>query len=153
MKINSKLLLATFFVLGLIIGSNNFAMSDITAKVAVVDVASIVASSNQVKALKSEQAKKAQENLKWLNTVNADIKKQSNDANKQALMKKYDKEYATKRDAQAKEYSKKLAAIDSNISETIAAQAKAKGYTLVLAKSTVLYGGDDITEEIKKVVK
>ena len=36
-----------------------------------------------------------------------------------------------------------------NISDT----AKAKGYTIVFAKSSVLYGGDDLTQEIKKVVK
>ena len=41
----------------------------------------------------------------------------------------------------------------ASISSTIAAQAKAKGYDIVLAKSTVLYGGEDITAEIAKIVK
>ena len=58
-----------------------------------------------------------------------------------------------KREANAKDYAKKLSEIDKNISATIEAQAKANGYDLVLSKSTVLYGGEDITAEIAKVVK
>lgn len=154
MKINSKITTVTCFAMGILIGASNFAMSDVaTQKIAVVDVPSIVTKSAQVKALKDEQIKKSQELQKWLETANADVKKQSSEANKQKLLKKYNDELAKKKDANAKEYSKKLVAIDANISATIASQAKAKGYDLVLAKSTVLYGGDDITAEIAKFIK
>lgn len=154
MKINSKITTVACFAMGILIGASNFAMSDIaTQKIAVVDVPSIVTKSAQVKALKDEQIKKTQELQKWLETANADVKKQSSEANKQKLLKKYNDELAKKKDANAKAYSKKLAAIDANISATIASQAKAKGYDLVLAKSTVLYGGDDITAEIAKLIK
>lgn len=68
-------------------------------------------------------------------------------------MKKYNEDLAKKKEANAKEYTAKLAAIDKNISSTIAEQAKIKGYTLVLSKSSVLYGGEDITSEISKIVK
>ena len=154
MKIDSKVLSIGCLVLGLVLGSSNFAMSNMTPqKIAVVDVPAIVAKSAQVKTLKDEQAKKAQDLAKWLETVNADVKKQSTEANKQKLLKKYNEELAKKKEANTKEYTKKLAAIDASISSTIAAQAKAKGYDIVLAKSTVLYGGDDITAEIAKIVK
>lgn len=154
MKINSKITTAAVFALGIIIGANNFAMSDVAnRKIAVVDVPSIVTKSAQVIALKNEQVKKTQELQKWLETANADVKKQSTEANKQKLLKKYNDELAKKKEANAKAYSKKLAEIDASISATIASQAKAKGYDLVLAKSTVLYGGDDITAEIAKIVK
>ncbi len=139
---------------GIVLGSNNFAKSDIAAqKIAVVDVPTIVAKSSQVKTLKDEQIKKAQDLQKWLETVNNDVKKQSTDANKQKLLKKYNDELAKKKEANAKDYAQKLAAIDKSISDTIAAQAKAKGYSIVIAKSTVLYGGEDITAEIAKLVK
>ena len=69
------------------------------------------------------------------------------------MLKKYEGELAKKREANAKDYAKKLSEIDKNISATIEAQAKANGYDLVLSKSTVLYGGEDITAEIAKVVK
>lgn len=58
-----------------------------------------------------------------------------------------------KRDKLEKEYTSKLTAIDANISKTIETQAKAKNYNIVLAKGVVLYGGDDITAEVIKVVK
>lgn len=153
MKIDSKVLSAVCLSAGIVIGSCNWAVSDITTKIAVVDVPAVVAKSNQVKALKEEQEKKAQELSKWLETVNADVKKQSTEANRQKLLKKYNEELAKKKEANTKEYTAKLANIDASISSTITAQAKAKGYTLVLAKSTVLYGGEDITAEIAKVVK
>lgn len=154
MKIDSKILSIGCLVIGLIIGSNNFAMSDITRqRIAVVDVPAIVAKSEQVKVLKNEQAKKAQDLVKWLEVVNADVKKQSTDENKQKLIKKYNEDLAKKKEANAKDYAKKLAAIDASISSTIALQAKAKGFDIVLAKSTVLYGGEDITAEIAKIVK
>lgn len=154
MKINSKFLSVCFLALGIVIGANNFAMSDITkVKIAVVDVPSIVAKSQQVQTLKNEETKKAKELSQWLETVNAEVKKQSTDSAKQALAKKYNAEFEKKKEAHAKEYREKLEAIDSNISATIAAQAKANGYSIVLAKSTVLYGGEDITPIISKAVK
>ena len=154
MKIDSKVMSIGCLVLGFVLGSTNFAMSNMPSqKIAVVDVPAIVAKSAQVKALKDEQAKKAQDLAKWLETVNADVKKQSTEANKQKLLKKYNEDLMKKKEANTKEYTKKLAAIDASISSAIAAQAQAKGYDIVLAKSTVLYGGEDITSEIAKIVK
>lgn len=154
MKIDSKLLSAGILAIGIVIGSCNTAISNInTQKIAVVDVPAVVSQSAQVKALKDEQTKKAQELSKWLETVNADVKKQTTEANKKKLLTKYNEEFAKKKEANTKEYTAKLTEIDKSISATIAAQAKAKGYDIVLAKSTVLYGGDDITAEVAKVVK
>ncbi len=154
MKIDSKLLSAGILAIGIVIGSCNTAISNIsTQKIAVVDVPAVVSQSAQVKALKDEQTKKAQELSKWLETVNADVKKQTTEANKKKLLTKYNEEFAKKKEANTKAYTAKLAEIDKSISATIAAQAKAKGYDIVLAKSTVLYGGDDITAEVAKVVK
>ena len=154
MKINSKMLAIGCLALGVVIGSNNFAMSDIPSqKIAVVDVSAIVAKSTQVKNLKEEQSKKAQELAKWLENVNAEVKKQTNETEKEKLLKKYNNELIKKKEANAKDYTQKLAAIDKNISDTIAAQAKLKGFDIVIAKSSVLYGGQDITAEIAKAVK
>lgn len=154
MKLDSKMMSVICLVVGVFIGSGNFAMSDTaTSKIAVVDVPAIVAKSAQVKALKEEQTKRAQDLQKWLETANADVKKQSTEANKQKLLKKYNDELAKKKEINTKDYAQKLSAIDKSISETIATQAKAKGYDIVIAKSSVLYGGSDITAEIAKIVK
>ncbi len=150
----SSLILATGLVIGLTV--NTPAHSDTSngvMKIAVIDVPQVVAQSAQVQALKKdEQAKKA-ELEKWLKTVKADVDKQQTKEGKEKLIKKYDAEFAKKANANKEAYVKRLSEIDASISSTIVEQAKIKGYDLVLAKSTVLYGGDDITKEISKVVK
>lgn len=134
-------------------GLNNIAMSDVNQKIAVVDVNQVVNKSAQVQALKKEQAKKTEELQKWIKTVKADVDKQTTNEAKVKLAQKYDGELAKKREAIAKTYQEKLKEIDKSISTTITTQAKASGYDVVLAKSVVLYGGDDITAAISKAVK
>ena len=152
-KITTLTIAIAAFAIGL--GFNNFAMSDIPAnyKVAVVDVNAVVSKSAQVQALKKEQQTKLQELQKWLNNARTDVAKQSTDENKQKLAKKYDAEFAKKQEAIKKNYATKLQAIDKSITATIAREAKAQNYNLVLSKGSVLYGGDDITASISKVVK
>ncbi len=145
-----KKLLITLFLLA-ILSFGSSAMAD--TKVAVVDVNIVVAKSAQVQALKKEQKEKIQELDKWLKTAKADVDKQETKEGKEKLIKKYDAEFAKKREAIQDNYSKKLKAIDKSITETIAQQAKLKGYDLVLSKGVVFYGGDDITSDLVKIVK
>ena len=147
-------LLAAVLFLGL--GTN--AMADTTTfppgyKVAVVDVSIVVSKSAQVQALKKEQEQKLSDLQKWLDTVRADVAKQQTKEGKEKLVKKYDAEFAKKQEAIKKSYAEKLQAINNSISATIANEAKIRKYDLVLSKGTVLYGGEDITSAITKVVK
>ncbi len=147
-------LLAAVLFLGL--GMN--AMADTAPfpagyKVAVVDVSAVVAKSAQVQALKKEQEQKLSDLQKWLDTVRADVAKQKTKEGKEKLVKKYDAEFAKKQEAIKKNYAEKLQAINNSISATIANEAKIRKYDLVLSKGTVLYGGDDITQAITRVVK
>jgi len=158
-----KTLVATLAVIiGLGIGSSSFAKvtladnnTEIPAnfKIAVVNVPYVVSKSAQVLSLKQEQEQKIQELQTWLNTVKADVAKQQTQEGKEKLIKKYDAEFAKKQEAIKKTYAAKLEAIDKSISQTIAEQAKAKGYSMVFAKATVLYGGDDITADVARYVK
>lgn len=143
-----KTLLTSAIILGLTSMTPAFA-----EKIAVVDVPAVVAQSQQVQALKQEQTKKIQDLEKWLSTVNEDIAKQKTEDGKQKLTKKYNAEFAKKKEVIAKDYQSRLQAIDKSISDTIAQQAKAKGYDIVISKGMVLYGGDDITADITKIVK
>ena len=135
----------------LLSGVSNIALAE--TKIAVVDVQAVVAKSAQVQNLKKEQKAKMQELEKWLKTAQADVAKQQTDEGKQKLLKKYNSEFANKKGALAKEYTAKLSAIDKSITETISAKSKAMGYDMVISKSMVITGGDDITSEIQKVVK
>jgi len=137
------------------IGANNFVMSEVTRNfsLAVVDVQKVVSSSKQVNALKDEQKSKIGGLTEFVKTAKNAVEKESDPVKKKALEEKYNKELVSKKEAIEKEYVKKLSNIDSNISALIASKAKAKGYDVVLAKGVVLYGGEDITNEIAKEVK
>ncbi len=144
-----KTIIASALILGLAGMNPVFAEQ----KIAVVDVQAVVAQSQQVKALKQEQTKKIQDLEKWLTTVKTDVEKQQTQEGKEKLLKKYNAEFAKKKEAIAKDYQARLQTIDKSISDTIAQQAKAKGYDIVISKGMVLYGGDDITADVTKVVK
>ena len=124
-----------------------------TQNIAVVDVNAIVAKSAQVAALKKEQQTQVADLEKWLKTAQADVQKQQTKEGQEKLLKKYNAEFAKKKEAIAKDYKTKLSAVDKSITETITTKAKALGYDMVIAKSMVIMGGDDITKEIQKMVK
>lgn len=147
-----------YFALGLsafIIGMsvNNYAISNVPSKIAVVDVQKIVASSSQVKALKADREAKIKDLNKFITDARADVAKETDANKKKSLENKYNKELNAKSAAIRKDYAKKLADIDKNISSIINQKAKAANYDIVLAKGVVLYGGTDITNEIAKEVK
>lgn len=139
------------FIIGMSV--NNYAISDVPSKIAVVDVQKVVASSAQVKALKADREAKIKNLAAFVNNARAAVQKETNAEKKKALEAKYNKELNTKRDAIQKDYAKRLADVDKNISAVVAQKAKAANYDIVIAKGVVLYGGSDITAEVAKSVK
>ena len=139
------------FVLTLLLLGTGAAMAE--QKIAVVDIPAVVAKSAQVQALKKEQQAKMQDLEKWLKIVQADVEKQQTQEGKEKLLKKYNAEFAKKKETLAKNYQSQLQAIDKSITETISATAKSKGYDIVISNNVVVYGGDDITAELQKLVK
>jgi len=155
MKKNQKWI--TFAVLGFIIGFgiNNFAMSETATtetNIAVVDITKLLESSNKVKDLKTEQAKNMEDLTKLAQSAKSDIEKQSTEDNKEKLAKKYQETINQRRQTNAENYAKKLAIIDKEVDNLVKQKAKTSNYKLILAKSSVLYGGDDITEELAKEI-
>lgn len=144
-----RTILAIAIVLGLASINTAFAES----KIAVVDVQAVVSKSAQVQALKKEQQTKIQDLEKWLKTAQTDVEKQKTQEGKEKLLKKYNTEFAKKKEAIAKDYQTRLQAVDKSITETISATARAKGYNMVISKGVVVFGGDDITADVAKVVK
>ena len=144
-------IIAIAFCLGLTM--NNWAISNAPSKIAVVDINAVVSQSSQVMALKKEQTLKVEELQKWLQVVRSDVEKQKTQEGKDKLTKKYDAEFVKKQQALQKDYTEKLQKIDKDITEVIAKEANTQGYDVVLAKNVVLYGGDNITGKIAKLVK
>ncbi len=150
MKRNLGLFAFTLAILGALT-LNTVQAAEVT--VAVVDVPQVVNASAQVQALKKEQQAKADEIMKFIEKARKDIASMTDANKKKAADEKYTKELQAKKDKMDKDYAEKLKAIDASISQQIESHAKAQGYDVVLSKGIVLYGGKDITEDIKKVVK
>ena len=116
--------------------------------IAVVDLQKIVSSSAQVKQLKQEHAKKMDELNKIIVNARGAISNETDSAKIIQLEEKYTKEFNTKKEALEKEYNNRLASIEKNIKDEIAKKAQKDNYDYVFAKSVVLFGGKDITNEI-----
>ena len=123
------------------------------SNIAVVDAQAVVNSSAQVKALKEAQTKKVQELNLWLQNAQNEVNTERDKERQQALLQKYNAEFALKRRDIALQYQQELQAVSSNISKTVTEEAEKKGYSMVIAKNIVIYGGIDITEDIAKIVK
>ena len=110
-------------------------------KIAVVDIQKVVAASSQVKALKASQDAKNKELTAFIKNAQADVNKQTDAKKKKSLAESYEKQLKQKREANV------------NITAQIGKKATELGYTMVLPKSAVVWGGDDITDTILKVIK
>ncbi len=143
-KIMKKSLLA--LAIGVLMTMNYVQAED---NIAVVDLQKIVSSSNQVKQLKQEHAKKMEELNKIIVNARGEISNETDSAKILQLEEKYTKEFNTKKTALENDYNSRLSSIEKNIKEEIAKKAKAENYDYVFAKSVLLYGGKDITSEIK----
>lgn len=123
------------------------------SKIATVDIAAVVNQSEQVQALKTEQAAQAQALAQWLQAAQAEVEKQTDAKKKDELLKQYNAEFAQKRDEVAQQYAAKLQEIDASIKQTIVDEAKKQGFNTVVVKEVVIEGGKDITDSVVKVIK
>lgn len=116
--------------------------------VAVVDLQKIVSNSAQVKQLKQEHSKKMEELNKIVVNARGEIANETDESKILKIEEKYTNEFNKKKAQLDKDYNNKLAEIEKNIKEEITKKAKKDDYDFVFAKSVVLYGGKDITDEI-----
>ncbi len=132
-------------MLGFFLATNYVQAAD---SIAVVDLQKIVANSSQVKALKQEHSKKMEELDKIIVNARGAISNETDSAKILQLEEKYTKEFNTKKAALEKDYNARLDAIEKTIKDEIAKKAQKDKYDYVFAKSVLLYGGKDITNEI-----
>ena len=121
--------------------------------VAVVDLQQIVDNSNQVKQLKQEHTKKMAELDKIIVNARGEISNEKDPAKVLLLEDKYMKEFNTKREKLENDYNNRLSAMEKNIKAEIAKKAQKDSYDYVFAKSVVLYGGKDITNDLLNSIK
>ena len=117
-------------------------------KIAVVDLQQLVNNSSQVKQLKQEHSKKIEELDKIIVNARGEISNEKDPAKVLLIEDRYMKEFNTKKEALERDYNNKLSAIEKNIKGEITKKAQKDGYDYVFAKSVVLHGGKDITNEL-----
>lgn len=132
---------------------NSKAISDTGYRVAVVDVPFLIQKSSQVNTLKAEQDKKLENMKATVDKARQDISKETDPVKIAQLEEKYRNDINNQKLALDNEYNTKLKQIDNNIKSIVIEKAKEMKYNIVLPKSIVLFGGDDITTEIAKSIK
>ena len=116
--------------------------------IAVVDLQKIVSNSSQVIQLKQEHSKKMDELNKIIVNARGAIANETDTNKIVQLEEKYPKEFNPKQSALEKDYNSRLEAIEKSIKSEVAKKAEKDNYDYVFAKSVLLYGGKDITNEI-----
>ncbi len=134
---------------------NNIAMSVTQPeyKIAIIDVAKLLADSNEVKELKFQQEQKIKNIESTIKKAKIEISKETNPQKIATLEEKYRNEINKQKLAMDTEYNNKLIEIDQNIKNSVITKAKELNYNIVLPKNTVLFGGDDITAQVAPAVK
>ncbi len=134
---------------------NNIAISNTNPdyKVAVVDIQKIVANSPEIKALKLEQEKQIQNMQSTIDKARDEISKEKDETKIAQLEEKYRNEINKQKLAINTSYNTKLTAIDSKIKTAVVEKARSMNYNIVLPKNTVLFGGDDITDQVATIIK
>ena len=152
-KIFGALIVITAFVAGYSI--NNIAVSGTNPdyKVAIVDIQKIVSNSSEIKALKTDQEKQVQAMHATIHKAWAEISKEKDPAKIAQLEEKYRNEINQQKLALDTSYNSKLTAIDNKIKTAVVEKARSMNYNIVLPKNTVLYGGDDITDQVSTIIK
>ena len=151
-----KILVSTLIIGAFIAGYsiNNIAVSNTNPnyRVAIVDIQRVVANSNEIKNLKIEQEKQIQKMQSTINKAREEISNEQDPQKISALEEKYRNEINSQKLALDESYNKKLTAIDSKIKTAVVEKARSMNYNIVLPKNTVLFGGDDITEQVAAII-
>lgn len=152
-----KKVLATVLIIGAFAAGysiNNIAVSRTTPdyRVAIVDIQRVVANSNEIKTLKLEQEKQVQNMQTTINKAREEISKEKDPVKIAALEEKYRNDINNQKLALDESYNSKLKAIDSKIKTAVVEKARSMNYNIVLPKNTVLFGGDDITDQVASII-
>jgi outer membrane protein len=152
-----NVLIATIIVSAFIAGYslNNLAISNTQPnyKIAVVDIQRIVANSDEIENLKTEQEKQMQNLQKTIEKARAEISQEKDPTKIAKLEDKYRQQINEQKIALDTSYNSKLTAIDNKIKTAVVEKARSMNYNIVLPKNTVLFGGDDITEQVANIIK
>lgn len=122
-------------------------------KIGVVDIQEIVSRSSAVQQLKNEHSSQIQSlNTIVTNAQNA-ISKETDPQKIVILQDKYNAEFNRKKEAIDNQYKTRLSDLENKLRRDIIESAKKNNYDIVIAKSVMFYGGEDITDLVSKDIR
>lgn len=149
-----KIMFLSVLAIAVAIGSQNLSMAaNVAQKYAVVDVKKVVNSSASVKKLKDERKDQKEKVINFIKDSNTKVAAEKDAKKQEELKKKLNNELKYMTSTYDKKYQEGLKQINDNISADIAKVAKDKQYELILTTDAVLFGGENITNQIVKEVK
>ena len=122
-------------------------------KIGVVDIQTLVEKSEAVKSLKLAHNSKLQSLNSIINEAQNAIAKETDPREIVMLQDKYNAEFNRKKESIDNEYRAQLSSIEKDLRHDIINSAKKHNYDIVVAKSVIFFGGDDITDLISKDIR
>ncbi len=120
---------------------------------AVIDLQKVVPASKDLNALRDERMKQVQDLQKMAETANEKIKAIENEEERKKASEDAVKEINAKKAEYDKTYQTTLEASNKKLEEIIKAVATEKGLNVILLKTVVLQGGQDITDAVIEKIK
>ena len=120
-------------------------------EMAVVDVSKIVSNYSKAQDVSMDLKVKEAE----LKTMVAEAEKSIKSANvseQKGLEEKYKNVLAEKQALYRQQYEQQLQSVETDIEDAIKTVSQSKNIKIVLNKNSVVYGGDDLTEEVLKAL-
>lgn len=118
-----------------------------------VDVNKVVAASKAVEKANKERAAEKKKIIKFIEESANKMNKEEDEKKREEMKNQFDLDLTAKKSEMNKSYGEKLMKINNDINAELIKIAKDKDYQLILTKDAVLYGGDDLTQDLIKVVK
>ena len=148
MKSVLKKFIVTSILVVVCLSTSVQAKTDCDFKVGVIDTAKVINKSIKYKELEKERTKNLQALSRWVETAKTDIAKQQTPEARTKLAKKYNEDFERKKVFVRRNFETQINDINEYSLNLIDDYAQTKQYAMVFEKSSVLYGGKNITGPI-----
>ncbi len=122
-------------------------------KIGVIDVKKVVSASKEVERVKKENEANKKLLVSYIKLSAEKMNKEKDQKKREEMKKQFTNELTAKKEAMDKVYAEKLMKINNDMNVQVSNLAKDKNYDLILTQDAVLYGGDDLTKDLIKLVK
>ncbi len=122
-------------------------------KIGVIDVQKVVASSKEVERVKKEHETNKKLLVSYIKLSAEKMNNEKDPKRKEEMKKQFTNELTAKKESMDKVYAEKLIKINNDMNVQVSKLAKERNYDLILTQEAVLYGGDDLTKDLIRLVK